>query len=164
LDSWSSVHTSSGDDSLIPDGTSKQRLLVVSAKGAEALQLRAREIQAYLGSTKQSVHDLAYTLGVRRVHLPHRGYVVAKTQPTPNIGDFRLSRENCAFSALTFAFTGQGAQWPGMGKQLMAEFPSFREDIFRIDDILRKLEEPPRWKIQGKDWTPSEANIVCSNS
>jgi acyl transferase domain-containing protein len=161
LDSWSSVRTSSEDDILIPGSISKQRLLVVSAKGAEALQLRARGIGAYLGSTKESLHDLAYTLGVRREHLSHRGYLVAKGQFTPDMADFQLSRESYAFSAITFAFTGQGAQWPGMGKQLITEFPSFREDIFRIDDILQKLEEAPRWKIQGKNWTPPDADIVC---
>ncbi|GFF29324.1 lovastatin nonaketide synthase [Aspergillus udagawae] len=160
LDSWSSVRTCSEDELLVPGGISKQRLLVVSAKDAEALQLRARGIGAYLGNTKQSLHDLAYTLGVRREYLSHRGYLVTKDQFTPDIADFQLSRESCAFSALTFVFTGQGAQWPGMGKQLIAEFPSFREDIFRIDDILQKLEEAPRWKIQGKNWTPPEADII----
>jgi len=49
---------------------------------------------------------------------------------------------------LTFVFTGQGAQWGGMGKELMSDFPSFRSDIRLLNDALRKLPDPPPWSIE----------------
>jgi acyl transferase domain-containing protein len=47
-------------------------------------------------------------------------------------------------------FSGQGAQWPEMGKDLIQIDPRFREDIRAMDDILQSLNYPPDWKIDGK--------------
>jgi len=51
---------------------------------------------------------------------------------------------------LVFVFTGQGAQWAEMGKQLIEEYPSFDEDIRAMDRILAGLPYPPPWTIKSK--------------
>jgi len=48
-------------------------------------------------------------------------------------------------------FSGQGAQWPGMGKELIATDPEFRKDIFAMDRILQGLKYPPDWTIESKE-------------
>jgi acyl transferase domain-containing protein len=50
-------------------------------------------------------------------------------------------------SDLGFVFTGQGAQWPGMGHELMA-VPAFHESILRSDEYLRHLGCD--WSLLGK--------------
>ena len=55
------------------------------------------------------------------------------------------------FSRMTFVFTGQGAQWPGMGKALMASFDAFLNAIRQMDNVLQSLTEPPSWSIEGSD-------------
>lgn len=50
---------------------------------------------------------------------------------------------------MVFAFTGQGAQWTGMGTNLMSHFDTFRRDIRTLDQILQEIESPPSWSIEG---------------
>jgi acyl transferase domain-containing protein len=51
--------------------------------------------------------------------------------------------------SLIFVFTGQGAQWAEMGKKLSEAFPSFRDDIKEMDNILSRCNTPPSWNILG---------------
>lgn len=46
-------------------------------------------------------------------------------------------------------FSGQGAQWAGMGKEMIQGDPEFRADIETMDSILRGLKCPPSWTIIG---------------
>lgn len=50
---------------------------------------------------------------------------------------------------INFVFTGQGAQWAGMGKELMEDFITFHEDIKAMDKVLAQLPDPPTWTIEG---------------
>jgi acyl transferase domain-containing protein len=47
-------------------------------------------------------------------------------------------------------FSGQGAQWPGMGKELIENDDFFRKDISAMDAVLQRLEHPPNWTIVGE--------------
>jgi len=51
--------------------------------------------------------------------------------------------------SLIFIFTGQGAQWAEMGKKLIEDFPSFRDNIKEMDNILAWCNTPPSWSIFG---------------
>lgn len=90
--------------------------------------------------------DLAYTLGARREHLPHRAFCVTNgnepLEPSP-VTKTRTPPQ------IIFVFTGQGAQWTGMGKQLMEDFSEFRNDIKEMDKVLGNLPTPPAWTIEG---------------
>jgi acyl transferase domain-containing protein len=123
-------------------------LLVFSAKSQEALLLREESLFRYMESHPDRLKDLAYTLGARREHLSHRGFLIKS-----NTGDRRKANVKRSVAGrspvVTFVFTGQGAQWAGMGRDLMRRFDSFRDDIRLLDGQLQGLERPPRWSLEG---------------
>ncbi|KAI3061119.1 hypothetical protein CBS147353_10053 [Aspergillus niger] len=51
-------------------------------------------------------------------------------------------------SAILGVFTGQGAQWPTMGRELMLRPGPFSTTIDRLDDILQRLPDPPAWSLR----------------
>jgi len=122
------------------------KVLVLSAKDKTCLQRKIEAISELLVNTPEMVSDLVYTLGLRREHLSHRAFALIAQDGT--ISDFETSRDTPT-SNIIFVFTGQGAQWPGMGKELFLLSDCFRECIKALDETLKKLESPPNWTIQG---------------
>ena len=127
-------------------------LLPFSATNAGSLKGRVSGLGAIdHGST--SIVDLAYTLS-RRSHLPSRGFLLAG-QKTLNddlhVENLRVVPDGKSYSPhpYAFVFTGQGAQWPEMGRELMEEIPSFRRTIQDLDATLQALPEPPSWTLQS---------------
>ncbi|KAK1149552.1 Type I Iterative Polyketide synthase (PKS) [Aspergillus melleus] len=45
-------------------------------------------------------------------------------------------------------FTGQGAQWPTMGRELISRSQTFSAAIDRLDDTLSQLPDPPGWTLR----------------
>ena len=98
--------------------------------------------------------DLAYTLGVRRSRLAVRGFTVA-AEPL-DLADFELSAFTFGSAPrsspeLAFIFTGQGAQWSGVGAKAMAAFPTFRSTVGALDHVLRRLDAEicPAWTLES---------------
>jgi acyl transferase domain-containing protein len=131
-------------------GTKAPRLslILLSAKSEVSLQGSVEKHSQYLqrhGSSR--LRNLAYTLATRRQHYDHRTFCVSD-------GDGALLaqppvRTKNVPRSLIFVFTGQGAQWAGMGKKLIEDFPSFRGDIEEMDNILSRCSTPPSWSILG---------------
>ena len=100
-----------------------------------------------------NVVDLARTLGTRRSKLSERGYALVGQK---TLGEdlqaeaLQSAIPNKSYSAHPFAFifTGQGAQWPEMGKELIIEFGSFKRSIQELDSVLQKLPEKPGWTLE----------------
>jgi acyl transferase domain-containing protein len=127
-----------------PEGS---RLIVVSAKCVQSLQQQIEAVSHYLNKSPDSIHDLAYTLGVRREHFQHRAFAVSSPGKPIDAGSFHKGEK--VSTKLTFVFTGQGAQWAEMGKDLIDTFDSFRDDIKELDCFLQELEHSPSWTLQG---------------
>jgi acyl transferase domain-containing protein len=96
---------------------------------------------------RSSLIDLAYTLSVRREHLPHRAFCVTHGGLPLEVS--APSKASSTTPEIVFVCTGQGAQWAQMGAKLMEEFPAFEEDIRAMDRALAKLPYPPSWTIEG---------------
>ncbi|GAW26928.1 putative polyketide synthase [Rosellinia necatrix] len=61
--------------------------------------------------------------------------------------EWTVSKKGSQTPTLGFIFTGQGAQWPQMGKDLLRFFPWTREILQELDDVLRNLAHPPSWSL-----------------
>ncbi|KAL4916115.1 hypothetical protein BDW62DRAFT_218861 [Aspergillus aurantiobrunneus] len=105
-------------------------------------------VEQFYSLERPLLEDLAYTLGARRQHLPYRAFAV-----TDGSGSFEVTTKDRKASngsvAPVFVFTGQGAQWAGMGKELLFRYISLMQDIRSMDMALSLLELPPAWRIEG---------------
>ncbi|KAF9884738.1 hypothetical protein FE257_001300 [Aspergillus nanangensis] len=120
------------------------RLLLVSARSKQGLNGQVDGILKYLEDRAFSMDDLAYTLGRRRSHLPHRAFaVVGEGEDTPT-----FEKSEAKKSEIIFVFTGQGSQWPTMGRELLARSTQFRDSIREMDRVLGSLINPPSWSIE----------------
>ena len=86
--------------------------------------------------------NLAYTLGQRRsilswkVAIPANGSTDLITSLASSATTLlRSSKE----PKIGFVFTGQGAQWAGMGRELIEAYPVFASTMWKIDICLDKL-------------------------
>ncbi|WP_103546713.1 non-ribosomal peptide synthetase/type I polyketide synthase [Streptomyces sp. B226SN101] len=131
-------------------------ILPLSARNPDALVELAAGIRGELAGDNGpavALDDLGHTLAHRRQHLPERLSVVYCTrasldealaahgrgEPHPRVVHGR-ARES-ADRRLVWVFTGMGPQWWGMGRQLLAEEPVFREAVEACDRALREFAD-----------------------
>ncbi|KAF4494561.1 polyketide synthase [Fusarium agapanthi] len=130
---------------------SRPYLLVFSAHDAGALKRNA--IAHGKVAAKYSVLDLSFTLANHRTRFQSKGMVITTPSTlqstfTDNMPGFIVGKKNETARTLGFIFTGQGAQWAGMGAQLMTLYPTFLRAIRRMDLILEDLEDAPSWTLE----------------
>src|SRR5262249_13156052 len=116
-------------------------VLPLSARSPEALRTAVTRWQQWLPSSDSSLADTCYTAAVRRTHHPHR---VAVTGPSKHGRAERLTApevlELRRVHKLAFVFARQGAQWAGMGRDLYASEPVFRETFDRCGGTATLLD------------------------
>lgn len=107
-----------------------------------------RKYQKYAANHPDRLTDLAYTLSHRREHLPVRGFCITKGDDEEAISSppFTGQPQN----KIAFVFTGQGAQWAQMGKELLETYPDILHDIRKMDNLLQELDSPPEWTLEGE--------------
>lgn len=124
----------------------RPHLLVFSANHPKSLSSSIADYQRRVSTHPHLLKELAHTLGARREHLPHRAFCV--TDGTGTFEPSALSKHKST-PQVVFVFTGQGAQWTGMAKQLLEDFAEFRSDIRSMDNVLAEVPNPPSWTIEG---------------
>lgn len=125
----------------------KEGLNRVKLPFGEFLKAKTTELDEYSQATHTYQADLAYTLSKRRSHLQWRTFSVASSlnqlsqllrDPDSDAVVHRATKQ----PRIGFVFTGQGAQWPKMGLELMS-YTCFRESIEAADQYLRAKCECP---------------------
>ncbi|KAI1361343.1 putative polyketide synthase [Xylaria arbuscula] len=127
---------------------SRPYVLALSANDDKSLKAYVESLRKHLLDPRVSVEidSLAYTLSERRSRHFHRGYVVTKSlslQPD----SFTYGKKKSETPKIGFVFTGQGGQWPRMGRSLLSNFPIALETINRLDNVLQGLLHPPTWSL-----------------
>ncbi|WP_008319224.1 type I polyketide synthase [Leptolyngbya sp. PCC 6406] len=145
--------------------TRPRHLLTLSAKTPAALQAQARQVAAWLGAhgISDSSGDLSgdatldlgticHSFNTGRSHFPQRLAVVGET-PAAMVRALEVGAEHLATHPpsasvtptaiaagtdpeVAFLFTGQGSQYPGMGRSLYKTEPVFRDCLDRCAEIL----------------------------
>ncbi|EFQ35393.1 beta-ketoacyl synthase domain-containing protein [Colletotrichum graminicola] len=150
------------DDDDDDDDKAKQTYtLVLSANDSASLAANIRAFCAHLinPNVKVDLADLAYTLSERRSRLFHRAFVSTKTTDIyENL--FTTAKKSPKTPKVGFLFTGQGAQWPRMGKALVDAVPWIRTTLEDMDKILQSLPNPPEWSLVSELMEPRSAEHV----
>ena len=134
------------------DGRAMERpceIVVLSARSSASLQELAGEWTDLLAQdSAASLRAMAFTAATGRAHLRHRLAVVGRGKTevreklrswregrTPNglvVGQTTVARNR----KVAFVFTGQGAQYPQMGRQLYQMEPQFKAAIDRCAALM----------------------------
>jgi len=120
-------------------------IVTVTAKCANSLKGNAKSMLHYIATqgSDSLLPQLSYTTTARRVHYQHRIIVRGSSikEVQTKLEEAIARRDGLTRQKITpkvvFAFTGQGSQYPGMGKQLYESFSHFRDDILRFDRIAQ---------------------------
>ncbi|KAI8241966.1 hypothetical protein K4K55_011505 [Colletotrichum sp. SAR 10_96] len=138
----------------------KIHLLPFSATSSSSLQRMTNKFQEWIRSNPDKLEELAYTLSVRREHLPHRSFMVASVEKLPEMASQGLRAGN-ASPNLVMVFTGQGAQWPRMGRELLLrEDLTFQSSIRSLDQCLHEVHDAPEWTIEEELLKPARKSGV----
>ncbi|RFU77059.1 polyketide synthase [Trichoderma arundinaceum] len=139
------------------------RILFFSAKHPVALRTMVKDHQMYHRSYLSSLQDMSFTLAKKREALNHRAFCVVKGEDkwAPVYAPKSWSNKPVK---LVFVFSGQGAQWPQMGKELMRSEPSFMKSIDAMDRFLHKLSDGPSWTLRDQILAPKENSRVSEAS
>ncbi len=130
-------------------------ILSLSARSESALRNLARSYADHLADTPAALPDICFTANAGRSHFEHRLAVVAAS--TEHLREHLTAYANGEAAAgialgevrynnrprVAFLFTGQGAQYPGMGRLLYDTQPTFRAALDRCAEILRPILERP---------------------
>ncbi|UKZ81348.1 putative PKS-like protein biosynthetic cluster [Trichoderma virens FT-333] len=115
------------------------QLLVVSAHQADSLKQRAAEIFSYAEQHPDRLSDLSYTLGERREDLSQRAFAIYDGGNPPELSPIVKHKGP---PQVNFVFTGQGAQWAGMGADLLEQYPSFQKEELKRPQGESRIQQP----------------------
>jgi epothilone polyketide synthase D len=137
-----------------------RHLLTLSARSADALADSAREyLERLTAADAATPGDLCYSANTGRAHLPHRvaavgasgddlrtalaGWLDGQPGATVRSGEADVSLP----PKVAFVFTGQGAQYAAMGRELYQTEPAFRAALDRCAAALGGALELPLLEV-----------------
>jgi acyl transferase domain-containing protein len=159
---------------LPPEGARRSHaLLLLSARSKEALAAQALRLADWLEAHPEaSLDDVAYTLQVGRQQFEHRRIVVAasvadavvklRAAPSP----MECASLKASAASIAFMFPGQGAQYPGMARELYASAAVFREVVDRCGEALcatgAGAQDPRPLLLWDPDSSPLDAGQAAA--
>ena len=134
----------------------ERRVFVLSAFSELSGKRQAKALGDYLRKSQakrpsEVLGDLAFTLSEHRSVWPWKAAFFATS--LPQLAE-AVTSDNVRFSRLPkakglgFIFTGQGAQWHAMGRELIERYPIFKSSLDLADQHLRVLGAP--WSLSGE--------------
>ena len=137
-----------------------RRLFIISSQSLISMEKSLLNLKTYLLERSEIgsgpfLEDLAYTLSSRRSLFTWRIAYNAATVPEliQAMNDRSLKAQKVSRTLrLGFVFTGQGAQWHAMGRELVNSYPTFRETLLLANDHFCELGA--QWNIISNVYLP----------
>jgi acyl transferase domain-containing protein len=123
----------------------KKRLLLLSGNSEPSIARMTDDYRKYLDKHPQNLDSIVYTLASRRERLKLGSYCIFNGS---HISEAATPVGNANLHRVVFVFTGQGAQWVGMGREMIEENEHFAASIQRMDSVLQSVEHPPAWSLR----------------
>ena len=139
-----------------------RRAILLSAKDEQACHAMAHNLRDYLQIARPEDEDkffgsLAYTLTQRRSRFSWVSAQSARNVPDLvkiiDSGKMKPSRTIDHVPRLGYVFTGQGAQWYAMGRELIDVYPAFKACLLEADGHLKELGAT--WSLMGEIAEPN---------
>ena len=128
-----------------PIASKRKSLMLISGNSVPAIMELSSKYTRYLEKNPAELDAMVYTLAMRRERLKLGSYCIADGStlgaPAPPVGSQGIRQ-------VAFVFTGQGAQWTGMGREMMLENTNFAASVRHMDQVLQSIEFPPKWTIE----------------
>lgn len=154
-----------------PGSRRSHSLLLLSARTETALAAQAARLADHLERHPAAcLDDVAYTLQVGRTPFEHRRVLVAsdaaeaaaRLRGPARPGD--SGRKSAAAAKVVFMFPGQGAQYPGMARELHAAEPVFRAVIERCCSALVGHADCADTVRECLLWTPGDSKMDAAHA
>jgi acyl transferase domain-containing protein/NADPH:quinone reductase-like Zn-dependent oxidoreductase len=125
-----------------------ERLFVLSAHDKTSTEKAMQKLGVYLEQRPEVfqnnlLSNLAYTLGQRRSFHPWRIAIVAASSvdlvEALSCGKILPCKEQLEALRIGWVFTGQGAQWWAMGRELYHQYPVYTSALDQADAHLRSI-------------------------
>lgn len=136
---------------------------VLSGHSASSLLGNCQALLKYLKDNPSTdLSNLSWTLQSRRTAHRVRTFSSSQTregliQDLENFASQQTSKDDIGIRPrsaepdktprILGVFTGQGAQWPSMGRGLLENSPLFRRALERFDKVLTNLPDGPEWSL-----------------
>ncbi|KID94120.1 Beta-ketoacyl synthase, partial [Metarhizium majus ARSEF 297] len=148
---------------VIHDTPEEPQLLLYSASSAKSLSRMIDNYRHWVEKNPSKVADLAYTLARKRDHGPHRAFAIANGGAIETVSPPASIKSGTKPPNIVMVFTGQGAQWPQMGRQLWQSNETFKASIQHLDQCLQAISgEKPQYSIQEELKKPAKKSRVSS--
>ena len=153
--------------------------LLFSAQTEKALVTMIENYSEYLKSEKSvNLQDLSWTLQSRRSIMPIKAFFSGSSQAEivaqmdkqlstvrqtagTELGTRSRPASGDNASRILGVFTGQGAQWPVMGKELILRSEVFNQSIELLETTLSETHEPPTWSLKKEIMASSAQSRLC---
>ncbi|RAH80851.1 polyketide synthase [Aspergillus japonicus CBS 114.51] len=129
------------------EGDHPGRIYVLSAKDERSCQRMMSRLSDYLTNSKptderQFLANLAHTLASHRSSFRWKAACVARnlaSLASKLSNEGTRPRKSAEKVRLGWVFTGQGAQWFAMGRELINSYPVFRQTLLECDEYIKEI-------------------------
>ncbi|KAJ4286521.1 hypothetical protein N0V90_013221 [Kalmusia sp. IMI 367209] len=154
----------SGTEYEAPAEVKTPQLFVLSGHSASSLVGNCQALLKYLSdNTSVDLNDLSWVLQNKRTAHRMRTFFHAQTREglieelekfvsqhrksNAKNNDVGIRHRPVDTPRMLGVFTGQGAQWPTMGRVMLDKSPLFRHVIENCDEVLKALPDGPEWSL-----------------